>query len=47
MKRLFFLSVALLTVWAAAAQVRFVDATTLNLILPCTAKISDQMRIFF
>ena len=32
MKRLFFLSVALLTVWAAAAQVRFVDATTLNLI---------------
>ena len=32
MKRLFLLSVALLTVWAAAAQVRFVDATTLNLI---------------
>lgn len=32
MKRLFFLSVALLTVWAAAAQVRFVDATSLNLI---------------
>ena len=32
MKRLFLLSVALLTIWAAAAQVRFVDATTLNLI---------------
>ena len=32
MKRLYLLSVALLTVWAAAAQVRFVDATTLNLI---------------
>ena len=32
MKRLLLLSVALLTVWAAAAQVRFVDATELNLI---------------
>ena len=32
MKRLFLLAVALLTVWAAAAQMRFVDATELNLI---------------
>ena len=32
MKRFFLLTVALLTVWAAAAQMRFVDATELNLI---------------
>ena len=32
MKRLLFLAVALLTVWASAAQMRFVDATELNLI---------------
>lgn len=32
MKRFLFLTVALLTVWAAAGQVRFVDAARLNLI---------------
>ena len=32
MKRFFLLTVALLTAWAAAAQMRFVDATELNLI---------------
>lgn len=41
MKRFFLLTVALLTVWAAAAQMRFVDATELNLIGqgPCRRRI--------